>query len=182
MFSELAKQDLIALRQQGFEPTDEDVIRLNDLAMKIEHGKDTTVVNAPRTAFAGNVVLHEPTIGALRWWFDFGKDSAQSDRGQMNTQFFMLANARNLEYLNTLENDVDIRKAVKKWMKGVQATEGELWRALLYVKDAYSTFNDADEQRANTEEDDEILDRLWMNVIACAGALSVTPKDLMTVT
>lgn len=56
----------------------------------------------------------------------------------MNTQFFMLANARNLDYLNTLENDSDIRNAVKKWMKGVQATEGELWRALLYVKDAYS--------------------------------------------
>ena len=27
-----------------------------------------------------------------------------------------------------------------------------------------------------------MLDQLWMNVIACAGALSVTPKDLMTVT
>lgn len=26
------------------------------------------------------------------------------------------------------------------------------------------------------------MDTLWMNVIACAGALSVAPKDLMTVT
>lgn len=81
MFSELAKQDLISLRQQGFQPTDEDVIKLNDLAMKIEHGKDTTVANAPRIAFAGNVVLHEPTIGALQWWFNFGRNSAQSDKG-----------------------------------------------------------------------------------------------------
>lgn len=65
MLAETARLDLAALRAAGFSPTDEEIIKLNDIALRIEHGKDTTAVNAPRTAFAGNVVLHEPTIGAL---------------------------------------------------------------------------------------------------------------------
>lgn len=144
MFSELAKNDLIALRQQGFEPTDEEIIKLNDLAMEIEHGKDTSVANAPRTARAGNVVLHEPTIGAIQWWFNYGKDSAYSDSWRMTTQFFMLANARNVDYLNSLTTEKDIRKAVRQWASTIEATEGELWRALLYVKDAYSVSDDVE--------------------------------------
>jgi hypothetical protein len=51
------------------------------------------------------------------------------------------------------------------------------------VKDAYSTFgNEEESNTSKDEDDDELLDKLWMNVIACAGALSVVPKDLMTVT
>lgn len=65
MLSKMAKSDLDALRQGGHHPTDEDIIRLNDLALKIERGKDTTPANMPRIAFAGNIILHEPTIGAM---------------------------------------------------------------------------------------------------------------------
>lgn len=65
MLTETAKNDLAALRQQGFKPTDEEVVALNDLAIRIERGKDTTPANMPRVAFAGNIVLHEPTVGAM---------------------------------------------------------------------------------------------------------------------
>ena len=99
MFSELAKQDLISLRQQGFEPTDEEVVKLNDIALRLERGKHTTPANAPRVAFAGNVVFHEPTIGSIKWWHDFGRDSARSSDTSLLTYFFMLAHATNLEKL-----------------------------------------------------------------------------------
>lgn len=65
MLTETAKNDLAALRAAGFSPTDEEIVKLNDLAIRIERGKDTTPANMPRVAFAGNVVLHEPTIGAI---------------------------------------------------------------------------------------------------------------------
>lgn len=102
MFSELAKNDLIALRQQGFEPTDEEIIKLNDLGMQIEVGKDTTIVNHPRFAYAGNIVFHEPTIGALEWWWSVGHDAAWTAKGQLHTHFFMLAHARDIGLLCTL--------------------------------------------------------------------------------
>lgn len=134
MFSELAKNDLQRLREQGYTPTDDEIIALNDLAVQIEIGKDTTVANHPRFAYAGNVVLHEPTIGALEWWWNFGHDAAWTTQGQLHTHFFMLAHARDVDLLNTLERPSDINKAVKIWMKGVGATDDELLRAMLYVK------------------------------------------------
>lgn len=134
MLTKTVKNDLAALRQQGYSPTDEEVVKLNDLAIRIERGKETTPANMPRVGFAGNVVLHEPTIGALEWWHDFGRDSAWTNDGRLETYFFMLANARNLDYLETLQRPKDIRNAVKQWKKRIDATHQELWRAMMWVK------------------------------------------------
>ena len=108
MLTKTAKNDLAALRASGFTPTDEEIIQLNDLALKIERGKDTTPVNMPRVAFAGNVVLHEPTIGAIQWWNDFGQDASLSNQWRMFTYLFMLANAKNLEILDGLQTPKQI--------------------------------------------------------------------------
>lgn len=178
MFAKLARIDIDNLRQQGFAPTDEEVIKLNDIAVRIENGKETTAVNMPRVAKAGSVVLHEPTIGAMQWWYDYGRDSQFSSKMQMNTYFFMLANARDIEKLSKLTSPKDIQSAVKQWMKGVDATEGELWRALLYVKHA-----DAGIEESNEEvNEEEVMRRLWMTVIASAGALGIVPEQLKTTT
>lgn len=134
MLSELAKNDLAALRQQGFCPTDEEVVKLNDIALRIERGKDTTPANAPRVAFAGNIVLHEPTIGFIKWWYDFGKDSAKSDAVRILTYVFGLVHARRLDVLSKLQTSDEIGDAVAEWAKGVNATENEIWRAMMYVK------------------------------------------------
>lgn len=185
MFSELARQDLDALRRNGFTPTDEEVIRLNDLALAIEAGRETTAANAPRTAYAGSVMFCEPTVGAVQWWFETAKDAAWSDKGRLNTYFFMLAHARDVDYLSRLTKPSQVRREVKRWMKGVDATESEMWRALLYVKNGYRAVSDGDDAGkafCSTVEDESVLSRMWMNVIACAGALSVTPESLRTST
>ena len=114
---------MAALRQQGFKPTDEEVVKLNDLAVRIERGKETTPANMPRVGFAGSVVLHEPTIGAIEWWNDFGHDAAWTNDGRLETYFFMLAHARSLDYLMSLQRPKDIRNAVRKWKKRVDATQ-----------------------------------------------------------
>lgn len=134
MFSDLAKNDLQQLREQGFCPTDEEIIALNDLAVQIEIGKDTTVANHPRFAQAGNVVFHEPTVGALEWWWEYGHDAAWTSKGQLRTHFFMLAHARDVDLLQTLTKAADINRAVKVWLKGVAATDDEMLRAMMYVK------------------------------------------------
>ena len=162
MLSELAKQDLIALRQQGFQPTDEEVVKLNDIALRLERGKHTTPANAPRVAFAGNVVLHEPTIGALKWWHDFGRDSARSADTSLLTYFFMLAHATNLEKLKALEQAGEIQLAVAEWASKVEATEEELWRALMYVK--YGTRDNVQLHKETEEKmtNEESMNSMWM--------------------
>lgn len=182
MFAKTAKIDLERLRSAGYEPTDEEVIRLNDIAVCIESGKETTVVNMPRVAYAGSVTLHEPTIGAIEWWHNYGRDAAWSTQGKMNTHFFMLAHAKDIELLNRLTRPSDIRNAVKSWMKTVDATDGELWRALLWVKAGQDIGEVGEVKLGDSATDDEVMDKLWMTVIAAAGALGVVPDDLKTST
>ena len=184
MLSELARSDLERLRRAGFSPTDEDIVRLNDLGVRIERGKDTTVANMPRVAFAGNVILHEPTIGALEWWHNFGRDAAWTTRGKLDTYFWCLAHAADPEAFENLEDAAKIRKTVRKWKCRVFATEGELWRALLWVKTGDRLDDRLPDSPGVTSsiEDDAAFDALWASVIAAAGALSMRPQDLRGVT
>lgn len=178
MFSELAKNDLKRLRDEGYSITDEEVIALNDLAVQIEAGKETTAANHPRFAFAGNVILHEPTVGALEWWWSFGRDAAWTTKGKLNTYYFMLANARNVELLAPLQKPSDINKAVKLWMKSVNATDGELFRALLYVKHSTEYVDEDNDKKI----DEEGLDSIWNLLLICAGQMGVKLDDLKTCT
>lgn len=172
------------MRANGFQPTDAEIVALNDLAKRIEYGKDITPANMPRVAFAGNVVLHEPTIGSLEWWMEYGHDAAWSDRMRLMTYFFMLANATDLDYLETLKSGHDIRKAVKRWMKKCSATEAELWRALMWVKcgseDAARLLADDGPDAKVKDESEE--NALWMSLIAAASALGTSPSSLKTQT
>lgn len=100
MLSKLAKTDLESLRSAGYSPTDEEIIRLNDLAIRIERGKETTPANMPRIAVCGNVVLHEPTVGSIQWWENFGKNASYGDEMKMMVYYWTLAFANEVEYLN----------------------------------------------------------------------------------
>lgn len=183
MLTKTARNDLAALRAAGYEPTDEEIIRLNDLAIRIERGKETTPANMPRVGFAGNVILHEPTIGAIEWWSDFGKDAAWTSEGRLQTYFFMLAHARMIDYLSTLQRPKDVRNAVRKWRKTVGATKDELWRALMWVKfGAEDVECDIKKRTHDSMESEETMDALWFNLIAASGAVGVSPEDLKTQT
>lgn len=184
MISNLAKSDLQRLRDNGYSPTDDDVIRLNDIAIRIERGKNTTVANMPRVANAGNVVLHEPTIGALEWWHNFGRDAAWTSRGKIDVYYWMLANATNPTAFYQLEKPSAIRRTVRKWKKGVFATDGELWRALIWVKSGENANDDSNARQPfqSTVDEDHEINQLYSALIAAAGALSMRPDDLKSVT
>ena len=183
MLTKTAELDLIELRKKGCQPTDSEIVELNDLAVRLESGKDTTPCNHPRIGFAGNIILHEPTIGGLEWWNNYGSDSSWTNTGRIYTYFFMLANCRRLEYLNKFQIPKEIRKEVRKWRKTIQATESELWRALMWVKYGNENTDIENKKRVQSSLDsEESMNNLWGNVIVAAGALGISPNDLKTVT
>lgn len=185
MLTELARIDIENLKQNGYEPTLEEIIKLNDLAIRIEKGKETSPHSSPRFAIAGNVVLHELTIGAEIWWNEIGKDVFLTDKGKLNAYFFLHAMAKDVEGLNDLKTPKEIKKTVKQWLKKVDATESELWRALLWVKFAnedYSTLQTDKIEIEHSLKDEKTLEILWTTVISSAGVLGITPKELMTYT
>lgn len=176
MFSELARNDLISLRLCGYNPTDEEIIKLNDLGNRIENGKATTAVNHPRTATAGSVVLHEPTIGGVEWWELYGRDTFVLNSSRLYGYFFMLSNCRDMDYLDSLRKPKDIARAVKAWKLTIDATEDELWRAMLYVK--FGT--DIPDATDNQKPDEDTVDVMWRKLIMVAGATHLKPDDLRT--
>lgn len=177
-----AKIDLEQLRRGGYSPTDEEVIQLNDLAIRIEKGKDTTPANAPRIAFAGNVVLHEPTIGMIEWWENYGRDADLDEEQRILTYFFAMSKARNLDVLDELHSTKEILKAVKKWKKSVQATQKELWRALLWCKfgteqpDEKETIPEVD----TSEESEARLNVVWNLICQVSSSCHLTYEQLRT--
>lgn len=183
MFAEMAKRDLARLRTEGYEPADDEIVRLNDLAVLIEKGKETTPANHPRFAFAGNVVLHEPTIGALEWWWSYGHEAFWLSSWKLRTHYFMLAHARRLDILAPLQRQEDVRRAVKAWLRGVAATDDELFRALMYVKHGWdnAVANEGDEPapQADPEAELDVLDAL---LTEAAGRSGIAPSEVRTLT
>lgn len=179
MMSSIAKADLAALRSAGCNPTDDEVVELNDLGARIERGKDTTVLNHPRTAFAGSIILHEPTVGGIEWWELYGKDSFVLHSSRLYGYFFMLAHCRDMAYLDALKKSADVARAVRRWKRTIDATESELWRAMLYVKFGTDIPNPDGPQDA---PDGSAVDVMWRKLIMVSGAMHMSPEDLKTCT
>lgn len=73
MISEMAMEDIEALRADGIEVTPRDVVRLNALGLKVERAERASSDFAmPRVAFLGRIPLREPTIAAELWFDETG--------------------------------------------------------------------------------------------------------------
>ena len=176
----MAKNDLMSLREQGYQPTDEEIIKLNDLALKIERGKETTPVNMPRIAVVGNVVLHEPTIGSIQWWENFGKNSSYGDEMKMMVYYWTLTYATEVDYLNKFKSHREIFKEVKKWSKKLTCTEEQLWKGLLWVKFGGDNENPNDQKVKEILDDEQTMNYIWSIVLKVSSSTGIKVEELMT--
>ena len=68
MVSEMAMEDLAAMKAEGLEVSARDAVRLNAFGLKVEHASHAADFHVmPRAAFLGDVVLREPTISDDLW-------------------------------------------------------------------------------------------------------------------
>ena len=132
MLSDLARADLARLRDDGLEPTDDDVVRLNSIALRISDGPETTAFNMPRFARAGDIVLWEPTLAAWKW-FQFAREFAD-DEAMENIMFaFACANGRKRGAFADLYDVASMEAALGRFAAATYATAGELKRAIDYI-------------------------------------------------
>ena len=132
MISQLAKEDLDDLRAEGLTPSDEDVIRLHALALKISDGQETTAYNAPRFAVAGGVVFWEPTVAAL-FWYQYAKRYADNQAVEDWMFAFACANGRKRGYLDGLYDPEAIQCALGMFLHSCTATKAEVDNAVYYA-------------------------------------------------
>ena len=176
----MAKNDLMSLREQGYQPTDEEIIKLNDLALKIERGKETTPANMPRIAVVGNVVLHEPTVGSIQWWENFGKNASYSDEMKMMVYYWTLTYATEVDYLNKFKSHREIFKEVKNWSKKLTCTEEQLWKGLLWVKFGGDNDNPNDQKVKEILDDEQTMNYIWSIVLKVSSSTGIKVEELMT--
>ena len=180
MLSKMAKNDLMSLREQGYQPTDEEIIKLNDLALKIERGKETTPANMPRIAVVGNVVLHEPTVGSIQWWENFGKNASYSDEMKMMVYYWTLTYATEVDYLNKFKSHREIFKEIKNWSKKLTCTEEQLWKGLLWVKFGGDNENPNDQKIKEILDDEQTMNYIWSIVLKVSSSTGIKVEELMT--
>lgn len=133
MVSPRAVEDLEALREEGLQPSIEDIIRLNELGLQLDSGKETTFANAPRIGFAGDVAIHQPTCQVEMWMMDIGEDLAADAESYNSIWCFACANARKPHFFDDLLSPRQVKDAIKAWYKTVTCTREELTRAFAYA-------------------------------------------------
>ncbi len=132
MTSDLARADLEDLRAEGCEPTDDDVVRLHALGVRVATGPEQSAVDAPRFAWAGGVLFHEPTVAAFEWYRK-ARDLAEDEATDDWLFAFACAHGRTLGVFEAMRTRGEIEAALGAFMGGIHATRGEVVRALSVV-------------------------------------------------
>ena len=185
MISQLAKEDLEDLRGEGLTPTDEDVIRLHALALKITDGPEATAYNAPRFAIAGGVVFWEPTMAAF-YWYGYAKRYADDEPTADWLFAFALAHGRERGYLDGLRDPEEIQCALGHFIASVTATKAEVENAVYYAAVGQGVKPEKTElakrrERAETPDERERRNfaALEEKLAEAAAATGLTFDDLM---
>ena len=195
MVSELARGDWEDLRAQGLNPTLEDFDRLNQLALRLKDGAETTCANFPRVGWAGDVPFFEPTMQAFAWYHGFAVRAAANTETENTLWAFALAHAREPHFFDSLVTPDAIDKAASAWVAKLPVTREEVMRACRYavtgfddaepaktVSEKVGTGNGNPRHRADLADAATNLANLESRLVAACVKLHANPDDLMTET
>lgn len=149
MVARLARDDFEDLRAQGLNPTLEDFDRLNQIALRLADGAETTCANFPRVGWAGDVPFFEPTLAAFAWYHGYAVRAAANVETENTLWAFALAHAREPGAFDALKTPEAIDAAVSKWAASLPVTRDEVIRACRY---AVKGFDDAEPPNHQTTE------------------------------
>ena len=184
MVTELAKGDWLDLQAQGYNPTLEDFDRLNQLALKLMNGAETTTANFPRIGWAGDVPFYQPTMQVFAWYHTYAERAAANEETKSTLWAFALAHARIPHFFDRLTTPEEIDKAASAWVEKLSVTREEVFRACKYAAigfdDAQAAERDGDvTHRDNKEEAARNLANLEAKLVEACVALKASPDALM---
>ena len=134
MLSEMAAEDIKYLEGLGVTLTPGQIVRLNDLALRVTHGKASAdFLHAPRVAWIGTEhVFHEPTIAMCMWLRDYASQWWSGDMMLIATAWA----SSQCRVRGVFDRHTDKRTAereIKKWRKTLVCTERQMLAAIMYV-------------------------------------------------
>ena len=185
MVAELARGDFEDMEAEGLHPTLDDFDRLNQLALRLTDGKETTTVNFPRVGWAGDVPFFEPTLQAFAWYHGHAVRAAANAEVENTLWAFALAHAREPHFFDRLNTPTQIESAVGEWAASVPATREEIIRACRYAAKGFDDAEPAETEagdprcRADASAAARNLANLEEQLVAACGALGCPPDALM---
>lgn len=186
MVSELARGDWEDLRAQGLSPTLDDFDRLNQIALRLADGAETTAANFPRVGWAGDIPFFEPTFQAFAWYYSHARRAAANAETEWTLWAFALAHAREPRFFDSLDTPEAIDRAASAWAASLPVSREEVMRACRYAAvgfdDARPATNGAADGgprfRADRSKAAENLAALEARLAEACAALHVAPDAL----
>ena len=189
MVAELAKGDWLDLQAEGLNPSLEDFDRLNQLALRLTEGAETTCANFPRVGWAGDVPFYQPTVQVYVWFHNHAVRMAANEETEFTLWAYALAHARTPSFFSGLESPEAINAEVSAWAANLPVCREEVARACRY---AAGGFDDAEvaalegkqdpRRRADRSAAAVNLAALEDRLVKACAALKVAPSELMTET
>ncbi len=187
MVSALAREDWEDLRAQGLDPTLDDFDRLNQVALRLTDGAETTCANFPRVGWAGDVPFFQPTMQAYAWFHAYATRAAANGETEATLWAFALAHAREPRFFDALTTPEAIDAAASAWAASLPVCREEVARACRY---AARGFGDAEpaapdggggdvRRRASRSAAAENLAALEGELARACAALHAAPPQLM---
>lgn len=134
MLSEMAAEDIKYLEGLGVTLTPGQIVRLNDLALRVTHGRASAdFLHAPRVAWIGSEhVFHEPTIAMCMWLRDYASQWWSGDKMLIATAWAS-SQCRVRGVFDRYTDKRTAERAIKKWRKTLVCTERQMLAAIMYV-------------------------------------------------
>lgn len=134
MLSEMAAEDIKYLEGLGVTLTPGQIVRLNDLALRVTHGKASAdFLHAPRVAWIGSEhVFHEPTIAMCMWLRDYASQWWSGDKMLIATAWAS-SQCRVRGVFDRYTDKRTAEREIKKWRKSLVCTERQMLAAIMYV-------------------------------------------------
>ncbi len=189
MVAPLAKEDYEDLIADGLKPTLDDFDRLNNLALRLQKGAETTFANWPRIGWAGDVPFHQPTCAAFAWYLEYAVRVSDDIETQNTFWWFALHHARERGFFDALTTPDAIAKAVGEWVSTLAVTREEIQRAAEFAVKGFAYAEPgtpprlAEEQkRADRDEVAENLKRLQSRMADAVAKTGLSWSDVMVET
>lgn len=128
----MAQKELAWLRNQGIDPTDEDIISFHHLGELAQFGgiQDPALLRFAAVR-VGSISFYPMTIGASIWYSDTAlKLFPDNDEMALLCLLFALAHSREPELLEELDTWFKCFRRVRRWAKRVNLSDAEATKAI----------------------------------------------------
>ena len=131
--AELARAEITDLRADGIDPTADEIVWLNELAIEVESPAGRVPYHcAGEPVRMGNYTMWPFTVASAEWWARVANGKAfVTPDGSRNALAFCLCNGRTPDVFADLLTVDDAREAVNKWVMRCGATADERNAAIL---------------------------------------------------